>query len=63
MKDRQAVFNYAGGPAASWGVAREGLARPMPFEYEPIYLERFKKVERGVEAALDVLGAAVGTPR
>jgi len=53
MKDRRAVFNYAGGPAASWDIAREGQGRPMPFEYEPIYLERFKKVERGVA---DVFG-------
>lgn len=50
MTARQATFNYAGGPAASWDIAREGLGRPMPFEYEPIYLERYERVERQVAA-------------
>ena len=59
MSERQAHFNYAGGPAASWGIAREGLGRPMPFEYEPIYLERYKKVERGVAEVFGTDGDVV----
>lgn len=56
---RQAVFNYAGGPAASWGIAREGLGRPMPFEYEPIYLERYTVVERKVAQVFGTDGDVV----
>lgn len=56
---RQAEFNYAGGPAASWGIAREGLGRPMPFEYEPIYLERYGKVERQVAQVFGTTGDVV----
>lgn len=59
MAGRQAAFNYAGGPAASWGEAREGLGRPMPFEYEPIYLERFKRVERQVAEVFGTDGDVV----
>jgi len=59
MKHRQAAFNYAGGPAASWGVAREGLGRPMPFEYEPIYLERYERVERKVAQVFGTEGDVV----
>jgi pyridoxamine--pyruvate transaminase len=59
MAKRQAEFNYAGGPAASWGIAREGLGRPMPFEYEPIYLERYEKVERQVADVFGTKGDGV----
>ena len=59
MKERQAAFNYAGGPAASWGIAREGLGRPMPFEYEPIYLERYERVERKVARIFGTEGDVV----
>lgn len=44
MRSRQAPFNYTGGPAASWDETRRGLARPLPFEYEPVYLEHFQQV-------------------
>lgn len=59
MTNRQAMFNYAGGPAASWGIAREGLGRPMPFEYEPLYLERFASVERKVARVFGTEGDVV----
>ena len=59
MAARQAAFNYAGGPAASWGIAREGLGRPMPFEYEPLYLERFARVERQVAQVFGTEGDVV----
>lgn len=59
MAARQAEFNYAGGPAVSWGIAREGLGRPMPFEYEPIYLERYAKVERQVAQVFGTDGDVV----
>lgn len=59
MPRRQAVFNYAGGPAASWGESREGLGRPMPFEYEPIYLERYERVEHRVAEVFGTEGDVV----
>jgi pyridoxamine---pyruvate transaminase len=59
MTRREAAFNYAGGPAASWGIAREGLGRPMPFEYEPLYLERFATVERRVAEVFGTEGDVV----
>jgi len=59
MPRQQATFNYAGGPAASWNESREGLGRPMPFEYEPIYLERFAGVERRVAEVFGTSGDVV----
>ena len=56
---RAATFNYAGGPAASWEVARAGLGRPMPFEYEPVYIERFRKVEGQVAQVFGTQGDVV----
>lgn len=59
MKHRQAEFNYAGGPAASWGIAREGLGRPMPFEYEPVYLARYERVEAMVAEVFGTRGDVI----
>ena len=59
MERRAATFNYAAGPAASWAEAREGLGRPMPFEYEPLYLARFGKVERQVAEVFGTTGDVV----
>ena len=55
MRGRAATFNYAGGPAAAWDETRRGLARPLPFEYEPVYLDEFRRVE-GLVA--DVFGTS-----
>ena len=59
MTSRRATFNYAGGPAASWDETRLGLARPLPFEYEPVYLEHFERVERQVAEVFGTRGDVV----
>ncbi|MGH2963624.1 MAG: pyridoxal-phosphate-dependent aminotransferase family protein [Solirubrobacterales bacterium] len=43
-----ATFTYTGGPVAASPRTLAGLGRPIAFEYDPAYLQRFKAVERRV---------------
>lgn len=46
--DQGATFTYTGGPVAVSDRTRQGLARPVLFEYDPAHLRRFRDVERRV---------------
>jgi pyridoxamine--pyruvate transaminase len=48
MNYRAATFTYTGGPVSASPRTLAGLGRPIVFEYDPAYLERFKSVERRV---------------
>ena len=57
--DHGATFTYTGGPAAVSERTREGLGRPILFEYDPAYLERFGRVEQRVAEVFDTRGDVV----
>jgi pyridoxamine---pyruvate transaminase len=54
-----AVFTYTGGPAAVYERTQRGLARPVLFEYDPTYLERFRSVEERVARVFETEGDVV----
>lgn len=58
-RDHGAVFTYTGGPAAIYEQTQRALGRPVLFEYDPVYLERFKDVERKVAQAFETKGDVV----
>jgi pyridoxamine--pyruvate transaminase len=43
-----ASFTYTGGPVAASPRTLAGLGQPIPYEYEPSFLNRFRDVERKV---------------
>jgi pyridoxamine--pyruvate transaminase len=47
-EDRAAIFTYGGGPVTVSPRTLAGFGQPVPFEYDPSYLKRFKDVERKV---------------
>lgn len=57
--DHGATFTYTGGPVAVSERTREGLGRPVLFEYDPVYLQRFLDVERRVAEVFHTTGDVV----
>ncbi len=57
--DQGATFTYTGGPVAVSERARQGLARPVLFEYDPAHLRRFRDVERRVAQVFGTSGDVV----
>lgn len=47
-EERMASFTYTGGPVAASPRTLAGLGQPIPYEYEPVFLDRFRAVERKV---------------
>ncbi len=57
--DDGATFTFTGGPAAVSTRTQQGLGRPVLFEYDPAYLERFRSVERRVAQTFETEGDVV----
>jgi pyridoxamine--pyruvate transaminase len=59
QRDDGAVFTFTGGPAAVSTRTQQGLGRPVLFEYDPVYLDRFGAVERRVAEVFETKGDVV----
>ena len=59
QRDDGAVFTFTGGPAAVSSRTQQGLGRPVLFEYDPVYVDRFGAVERRVAEVFETKGDVV----